>query len=878
MPSYSTQITRGGGVFRAALTIEGWPTIYVDSRTLVGNLADGRQRLEALDPKTLRIAASADLLRAELREQEMNVELVDDQRHLVSASLSTRPTVKTWLTTDLGVSDTTATVASTDGFASSGVVHIHTEAIKYTSKSATQFLGLTRGHWGTKAQAHYTADGGSLSFPLVTDRPRSLRGRRCSLALWGSADSSAGNGTERWRGICRTDLEYTGGRWTFSIEPRSFVLDQSIGGDLEEPAPVRGIYLPAHSALSFEIFRHSGASVTDSLSAESGQVRMSGFFPNNEAFVEAVNVALATATGGWTWDADSQLYAESLGSTGWRLVYRCGSSTPYWVRVYGRRLDDGTSGLLSPVDQLAGGEGALWIDTVSRSEVFTVAVGKSYALDVSAPVPRAVLGEPAGSAWWPFTDTLRPQYGSDRLYLGGTAVPSTLQMLGVETGIEGEDLRYLVANAVDASERWVRTATGLPLMLLGPNSRIHIMRYLALVTGLGGLIDALITSSPTYVNAGAMPLITSDDFDQDWTELEAAEGAARLTSRTWVATEGTTLREILVHELRLRGCYIAPDATGQLTIRQLRPPTATDAAATLFTADNVGPALPAVSKNPFGQVGTVVIRQLWDFYEKKHGFPSLTVKNAQTDDPLAGVLEIAPRSRTSLSSPERPEVSIEDAYLLASAVLGMFGVPYEIITLPDVSILHMDTAQIGTVCTVSTKLLPDNDGSFGLTNKPGIVIGYDWIPYAGRGSVTILRAAGDGDVGGYSPGFVVASESGSGTVWTLTLTLSPHTDETAISTWLSVGDKVRTIQRDTIVPTYATGTITAITDPNLVEVTFDASFSAPSEYLLSYDTTDEANEAAASGKLWAQTDFLKIADATRRVALGSGDVPAQVFG
>ena len=128
-------------------------------------------------------------------------------------------------------------------------MHIHTEAIKYTSKSATQFRA-DAGHWGTKAQAHYTATAARRR--SAGDRSALLlRGRRCSLALWGSADRRPATGPSGGAASAGpTSKVHTGGRWTFSIEPRSFVLDQSIGGDLGEPAPVRGIYLPAHSAPS----------------------------------------------------------------------------------------------------------------------------------------------------------------------------------------------------------------------------------------------------------------------------------------------------------------------------------------------------------------------------------------------------------------------------------------------------------------------------------------------------------------------------------------------------------------------------------------------------------------------------------------------------
>jgi len=66
-------------------------------------------------------------------------------------------------TAGTGGSGTAVTVVSTTGFPSSGTIAIANELITYTSKSATQFLGITRGAKGTattgtsNGQAHSTA-------------------------------------------------------------------------------------------------------------------------------------------------------------------------------------------------------------------------------------------------------------------------------------------------------------------------------------------------------------------------------------------------------------------------------------------------------------------------------------------------------------------------------------------------------------------------------------------------------------------------------------------------------------------------------------------------------------------------------------------------
>lgn len=872
MPTYANQVAAGEGVFRARLVIEGWPTIYCDSKSLVGNLADGRQQLQGLDPLTLRLAAQADLLRADLVEQEAAIEVVDDKDHAISASFTTRPSARTWLTADLGVSATTATVANTDGFASSGVIHINTEAIQYSGKTSTTFTGLTRGSWNTKAQAHYTGDGESLSYPVVTNRPRSMRGRRCSIYLFGSSDSVAGGGTERWRGVIRSDAEYQQGRWTFAVEPRSWILDQPIGADLEEPTPIRGIYLPASAAFSLRLWRRSGSSRADAYTAEEVSPRMSGWFPDNASFCEAVTTQIATAVSSWTWDADAVIRLESQGATGYRFVYRVGSSNAHWVDL------NGFGGRVSPVDHLPEVSPS-WVDATTGLPTEDLSAGRSYYIEVAAPVPRAVVGQLdsgdwlSGSTW--FVDYTRPDNTPDKVFLGGTTVPASYQFVTIDSGREGDEPYHTPASAADTSDRYV-TVGPMPAHLLGPNSRIHIMRALATATGLGGLLNALIANSPTLVNSGGMPLITTDDLDtSDFSAITEAESSARLAYRYWFTGDGVSLREILVHELRLRGLYIAPNSTGQLTIKRLRPPLKTDSVAATLDSNTVGPGFPAMSLSPYGHIKTVVIRQHWDVWEQEHGFPSLRVRNVASDDPLGGVLEIAPRSRSSRSGPESPEVSVEDAYLLASGVLGMFGVPYQIVTLPDVSIEHMDAAQIGNAVTITSNFLPDTDGSWGLTAKPGMLIGYDWSPYEGRGAMTVLLL--ELDTGGYSPGFVVSNAAGSGTSWTFTLTLSPHTDETNVSTWLAVGDEVRIIERDSASPTRQSGTITGVTDPNFVDVEFDSTFTEPSEYFISYDTTSAVDESAPSGRIWAQTDFLQIADATRRIARASGDVDAMEF-
>ena len=67
------------------------------------------------------------------------------------------PSVATTLNGAINNSVTTITVTSATAFPSVGTIDIDTELITYTSKSATQFLGCTRGANGTTAASHLTA-------------------------------------------------------------------------------------------------------------------------------------------------------------------------------------------------------------------------------------------------------------------------------------------------------------------------------------------------------------------------------------------------------------------------------------------------------------------------------------------------------------------------------------------------------------------------------------------------------------------------------------------------------------------------------------------------------------------------------------------------
>lgn len=884
--AYADQITLGEGKFRARVVAEGWPEIFVTDASLVRTTSDAREQILGLDGQSIRVAASVDLMRAKLVESEQTFEIVDDSEvvrgyvlnsGLVTASLSKRPANTTFLKGDLLVSGTTITVASTAAFAQAGVVHIGTEAIKHTGKTATTFTGLTRGHWDSTEQSHFVGDGANLAYPKVSDRPRSMRGRRILVYLYGKSEADSATGTLRWRGLARTDVSFIAGRYSFGVEPISWLLEQPIGGDLEHPLPIRGIYLPSVLGLAFQLVRLGTDSRTGAFTSDTAEINISGTFTDNEALVDAVTTALASATSGWTWNANAQIIATSDGHTGWRLIYETGSSTADYVWAYIYETEPGIQGasLVDILDPISNGLPADWIDPITGRGLGLAAMGTGqfYSLRFDAPVPRAVLGREGRSAVhgaFQDTDGLFP---AERLYIGGTLVPTTNMLAAVLPEGTGE-VRYSRATAVDTSNRYL-TLERQPVALLGPRTRVRVVRQLANNTNLQGLITQLLTDSPGSVNTGAMPLIAPDDISTANDEIEYAARGLRMARRTWITAEGVSLSEILEHECRLLGIYPAPDADGTLVFKRLRPPLVTDVAAfTLAASSIIGD--PAVARANVGHLREVAFKQGWDAIEGEHTGLTIRVRDVQGADPtpLGGTLEVAPRSLGAIGDMGL-EIDPHDAETLGRVVLGMFGGGYRVITV-ECALTHF-AAEIGAVGVITTALLPDDDGTMGLTTKEALLVGYDWSPFEGRGTLTLHVS--ELNIGGYSPAVLVASEvDNTGDNWTITVTVAGYVVSGQDATdWYAVGDEVRVIQQNSASPTEVAGAVTAVTS-GTVTVTFDGTWTpGASVWYLSADTTANVDETAPSGRRWAQTRFAKIGGTDGKSALASGDVEAQDF-
>lgn len=881
MPTYITQRMRGRGKYRARAVIEGWPQIFVSDRSLVRTLPDGREQIVGLDLTSLRFAARADLPRAELRAQEMTLSIVDTAPdHLVTRSLHRTTGRKTWLTADVSATATTIPVADTSAFPTQGVIHIGTEAIRYNGKSAGTFANCTRGYWGTTAQAHTIGEGDDTWYPPVTDLPRELTGRRVRIDLYGTGDSASGNGTPRWRGICRGGVDYAEGVYSIAVDPVTYVLEQQLGADLGDEVPLRGIYLPSEAAFTATVQRHTGPSSSSSI-ATFFKIRISGFFPTQAEFLAEVNAQIAANMPTFGLDPDASLRAIET-EEGYRFAYLTGSTTAHYVSIIGGKIEPMVAPRvlttfaygLSPVDFFdRHTEGtAVWLN--DGDPFTTLALGREYETHVRASVPRTYVCRVKNTRQL-FRDITDLSHPIGRLYLGGGLTPTAGAEVAITVDSDLDPMPPMGTVGASSAERYVDLESfAVPMEHpLGPATRVKLYRVLA--TGhVGDLISALIVDSPALVNSGAMPLLTADDFVADFAELEAAiSGVALGARRTFVVSEGVSLGELLAEELKLVGCYLALDDQGRMRIRRLRLATLTDESVVDLDSRKIKGAFPQFSASAEGILGTVLIKQGYDPVEGEHTGITYPVRNTTSPTHLAGTLTIAPLSRRADIPPENVEVQPEDAFALASAVLGLFGETYEIVSLEVGS--ESEGIGHGDTVTLTTPHLPGADGTMGLVEKPAQALGYDWSPAEGRGTLDLLIH--HRRIAGYAPGFPIASQSGSGATWTLTVTTAGYAPSgTDATTWFGPGDKIRVTRRNTSTPQRLAGTVTAVT-ATTISVQLDAPWTPTGEWRIAYQAAPGVNEAPAAGRRWAQSDFGFIADAFRRISFASGDVDAQEF-
>lgn len=883
----SRLIATGRGQIHVRATVEGWPVEFVTAVSMAQTMGDGRERAAGLKLSGITIGANLDLPSGKIDSKGSRVEVHGVTRDFAAvASLRKKPTLRTYLSAYVDRSATTIPVFSTDGWPSSGVLHLNTEAISYTGVTATTFTGCTRGVWDTVAQAHYVQDGGSafeaesagLAYPPVTNHPASLEGRRVFFHLYSAADGHGGDGNLRWFGVAVTDAKFEGLKASFQVDAPTAILKQQIGGDVTRELPIRGIYYPWSCPFVLPLTLCDSAGNGE---AEPGLapalVKVTGHYETEADFCDALTTAIENAAldaWGVTWNGI--IYAQPT-SGGFELVYSTPVTGTRYVRIRpdaGGPAERAFAQLLSgsaadSFDQILGGE---WIGDGETTPADPLADDATYRVQFATSFPRAYFGD--ADTPWTRAGLDVPAEASNapgtRIYLGG------LIALAADTIVydvtSADPSRAAPVGLWDAADRWVQHAdpatriTGL-FALHGPSTRFKAGRQMA--TGnVGDLLTYLVASSPDYANVGAMPLLRDTDVDVSAADISDSIGGALVEGRRFVAMgQDVTLEELVAPEIAAAGMHWTIGTTGVLGVRRVRLAASTDPASYTITARQTVGTLPTLeSAALWGFLSQLHIETGYDPIEDEYNGTTLHVNNVQASAPNRGAktLTIEPKSMEGGAPPGE-----EDAVRLARVWLGLLGLPYDIVTL-QVPMLFFD-AQLGDAIKVTSDHVLNDDGTMGIEDKLGILIGYEWELETGRGGFTLLMHRRN--IAGYAPGFRVASQASlGGDAWNVTLYVTELTDQ-PLSTWFEVGDAVRVVQQDSTSPTEVTGQIETINDgTETIKVQFSGAWTpGVGEWAVEPRAADDYAQADNLAR------FVFVAEDTARIQYGDGTADAKVL-
>ena len=890
-PAYSTTLGASsdsaatGSVIIKGAQISDYAEIPRPAR-VVGLLRDG-----------LQIEESCDIARAEIESSGMMVSVVDRQADDIWTQwLAGRPTTRTWLTSNV---DTTGAaklyVASATGFSADDVVHLGTEACLVNSVGSDgggdylDVLSADRGYWSTIAQHHFTQDGAELVRPVVTlTKPTTIEGRRARLYRYVlGEDDMQGDGTQIWMGLCSTDAKLTDGTtWSIQVDPITSLFTEDLASDLEEPLTVRGIHYPEDAPLTL-IFGidGSGTNVVEGELAPATisplkrcKIRIVGFWESNDAFCEYLTPILKEAKNTSPDPAYPEIIEPMSSAANWSSIAARSNGDSWQIDF--QALGDG--GLAFDHYRENNAEGRVFVG--SRSG--TGAIGTSESITYRFPeaqLPRGMLGRsptlPGG-----------PDYGDDYsgadLYLDKPVAVDTDDLVTVTWSEESSQV-YAVREVEDAENR-VRLGGMYDAIAFSPAiglPEIRVRRQYAR----GSLYDFLTTLAslaPQDANKGAQPFLVSGDMSLDSALFdEAVAGREVLGTREFASSAEVSLGDLITHECRLLSIFPHLDGQGRLTFSRLRLPTST--AVPDFEIDDStrleDSERPTWERNAFGSFNTVAIKTGYDLNEDDHLGPTFAVRDvtALSTRKNTRKLEIEPlsvdltvRGSGSVYTISRQSAwTVDDAYTVASRVLGIFGRPYLTVRF-EVPYTMATTALVGTVARVSFPNLPNTlTGVRGLSDVVGMVIGRTWaLDLEERVQLTMVVI--DEPIAGYAPSLSISTTKiVSGNEYQLTVsTMDPEGVASMAPPGVGpddlfmVGDRVEVMEWDSATQTPQPGTVTDVTSTDLF-VDFDA---APTLSGTRYVRFAAASDVAESQELFA---FWGGSDARTDFASGAG--PAQ---
>lgn len=897
--TWSRLLATGSGKPEFRLVIEGVQTQFVTDSAMEQDLADFRTRRVGLKEESIELHSGSGIITGKLETRGFTARIADVNGE-ATAAFSTDATLSTFATTDVSSSATTLDVVSTAGWPTNGELHIGTECISYVGTTATQFQSLSRGFWQTIPQAHFSALTTEASRRTeVTNAPVTLEGRRVYLYAYGEGDDPQGNGTQVFIGVVARDARLEGpAEWALTIDGISRLLDVDLSGPDTGAISPRGIYYPWSSPLYVRIRQRTGANETDAFDgARNTAVTFTGFYETQDAFAAALQAAIASAISGW----NNTVSIVSLGDDGWYPVIRSGATARWLYITFSSVVDwqfasddqngftlDGSS--VDPVASFSANTSYRMIPRFDRAYGTTGAGGTrivDYYVTSRGSVPRGTISDGA------FLTTSDPSvaatFPENRLYLQDTdniATATAIFASGTSgTGSPaplGGFSATLDTSGASAANSYVRLGNGIGMAVPFAGAGSVTFSFSRLLTagvaggnGLADVITWLINNSASVCNLGGTPLLTSFDINLGYVSqiTSAHRGKTTATARYWWAPKKAKFLDWLAEECKLIGVFPALDASGKIQFVpvQLRAPTESAPGGTVAGSENIVSAgWPGWERNAMGSLNAVAVKTGYDVMQDKHAGVTYNVRDvtAYSRSKLPRVLDIAPKSSENYPSSYNP---LGDIVELSSAVLGIFGRPYRVVTI-NVPWTRYSLIP-GDLVEMTVAQLPNTEGERGVVQQQGIVLSKSFRGSDAHGTLEVL--VHNQNIAGYAPFSRITAASGSGTSWTLTLGLSTVPGSVDITPW-QIGWRVNARRYDSASAASDRSGIITGKSGSTVNVTFDSSWTFTGTNHLTFDVSTQVSPASTTTA--AQTRWCYNASSTALISYASSvTAPARTY-
>lgn len=738
----------------------------------------------------------------------------DGDGGLATALFASRDSVTgTWITADVTTATTTISVASTQGFASSGFLYVGRETMAYTSTTSTSFAvgsAANRGKFGSPVQHHWFTGNGNAAVanPEVTTAAPEFIGR--TATVWLLEVSPAGvvtEGTLAFYGTIGTGVALSdeGEAWTFRIDHAIKRLATPLRGETVAvggyvhlaPAGNRGsgagdniagrYYCPTYDWIA------SGTGVTEILTLTDAAAAPDNAGYHLDAGGYVRDLALATAAQGVSY--------ELLGDGRLRLLATLGGGE---VLHTGWPWDSGSTDRAEPTSEVISEEKfpPAWVPIFTQSRVYVSA--SDYALIPAVP----------SSAIATVYYALALGDGASARYARITARASS------------GSLYYLTVDAVARDETQLDELglLGVGFVITEPSSA-RIVCYVQAsdwVSAIEAAVDSFDTSLGDTV-------ADSIDFD-DMREVVARYPVGPYGSaREYVIDLTESVLSLLTRECRLNG-FTLTVKQGRITIMRFAdfaPTEQTDGS--ISTSD-----LLADSPRPQYALGYDGIINAVSFKAPAPLSITVNVVDATSLSRYgAGRAKLEAEAPVQLGGTVvNPAAEYVRLAAQAMQVLGPLRYPYEHVTLTTG--LHKADIATGALITLSLWRVPDQQSARGFTARIGQVIARTHSLYdAGDGRVTYTLRLSPRRIQGWAPAALVDELGISGPDISLDLTTFGSQGFAPSGTvggadFFDVGDVIRLVQIGSASPTTSTqhtvtgvsgSTLTVTPNPNATFVT-----------------------------------------------------------